>query len=166
MAEIIGVSLWTLVTLRWGDWRNVKKYYATILYFLFCDVLYYYLSYNHRLWSITPTPPLTSEFVALVGEFIVFTGTIFLFLGRYPSNQFFSIRWTSLWVILYTTNEWVLLKTGTFVYEHGWTIVHSLLFNIFMFIFLRLHDQRPILTMILSIPIPFILIKLFSIPIR
>jgi hypothetical protein len=92
MAEIIGVSLWTLVTWKWGDWRNFNKYYATILYFILCDVLYYHLTYNHRLWTLKPTPPLTSEFNAVAGELVVFTCPILLFLGRYPADLLFSIR--------------------------------------------------------------------------
>jgi hypothetical protein len=149
-----------VATLRWGDWRNWSKYHATILYFIFGDVLYYYVTYSHRLW------PLKNELVCLVGEFIVFACTVLIYLGKYPPGHFISLWWTSLWVIIYTANEWILLKTGTFTYNNGWTLFDSFLFNILLFILLRLHYKMPLITLILSVPISIILILLNSIPIK
>ncbi|MEH7416075.1 hypothetical protein V7266_12400 [Neobacillus drentensis] len=166
MAEIIGVSTWILAGLKWGDWKNFSKYYGTILYFILGDVLYYYLSYNHRLWSLAPTWPIKSEFVCLTGEFIVFTSTILIFLGRYPCSRFISLWWTALWVVIYTANEWILLKTDTIKYYHGWTILDSFLFNILLFCLLRLHYKKPSFTFVISIPISIILIYLYSIPVN
>lgn len=166
MAEIIGVSTWMIAAFRWGDWRNFNKYQSTILYFIFFDLLYYYITYDHRLWSLSPTPPLKYEIVCLAGEFIVFACTILIFIGRYPVDSFISVRWTALWVFIYTLNEWILLKTGTMVYTNGWTLFHSFLFSIMMFIFLRLYFKKPLLTLLISIPIPGLLIIIFSIPLK
>ncbi|MBM7656538.1 hypothetical protein [Neobacillus cucumis] len=166
MAEIIGVSTWILAALRWGDWRNWRNYYGTILYFILGDVLYYYVTYTHRLWSLVPTWPLKNELVCLTGEFIVFASTILIFLGRYPCSHLLSTWWTTLWVLIYTANEGILKITGAFTYQHGWTLFDSFLFNILLFILLRLHYKMPLITMILSIPIAILLIILNSIPIK
>lgn len=166
MAEIIGVTTWIVAALRWGDWRSWSKYHATILFFLFGDVLYYYVTYTHRLWTLEPTWPLKHELICLVGEFIVFSCTVLIYLGKYPKGPFISIWWTALWVIIYTANEWILLKTGTFTYHYGWTLFDSFLFSILMFLLLRLHFKLPLFTLILSIPISIILIYLNSIPIK
>ncbi|QGQ45110.1 CBO0543 family protein [Metabacillus sediminilitoris] len=166
MAEIIGVSTWIVAALRWGDWRNWNKYHATILYFILGDVLYYYVSYQHRLWTLEPTWPLKNELICLVGEFIVFACTVLIYIGKYPRDHFISFWWTALWVIIYTINEWILLKTGTFTYHHGWTLFDSFLFNILMFILIRLHFKMPVITLILSVTISIILIFLNSIPIK
>ncbi|PFO09639.1 hypothetical protein COJ85_01430 [Bacillus sp. AFS076308] len=166
MAEIIGVSTWILAAIRWGDWKNWPKYYSTILYFLLGDALYYYVSYTHRLWSLEPTWPLKNEVICIAGEFIVFACTILIFMGKYPSHLFISIRWTAIWVMIYTANEAILLWTGTFSYHHGWTIFHSFLFNILLFILLRLHYKKPLWTMLFSIPITTILILINEIPLK
>ncbi|SDN04704.1 hypothetical protein SAMN04487897_101901 [Paenibacillus sp. yr247] len=166
MAEIIGVSTWILAALRWGDWRNWSKYHATILYFILGDVLYYYVTCTHRLWTLVPTWPLKNELICVAGELIVFASTVLIFLGRYPSGHFISTWWTIVWICIYTANEWVLLHTGTFTYLHGWTLFDSFLFNILMFILLRLHSKIPLITYVLSIPIAIILISLNSIPIK
>jgi hypothetical protein len=166
MAEIIGVCTWLIAALRWGDWRNWQRYYSTILYFLLGDALYYYVSYTHRLWSLEPTWPLKNEVTCIAGEFIVFACTILIYMGKYPPNHFISIRWTAIWVMIYTVNEVILLWTGTFSYQHGWTIFHSFMFNILLFILLRLHFKKPLWTMLLSIPVTTILIFINSIPLK
>ncbi|MEH7082234.1 CBO0543 family protein [Neobacillus drentensis] len=166
MAEIIGVSTWILAAVRWGDWRNWYIYYPTILYFILGDALYYYVTYNHQLWSLVPTWPLKHELACLAGEFIVFACTVLIFLGRYPSGHIVSIWWTAVWVFIYTANEWILLLTGTFKYHHGWMLYHSFLFNILLFTLLRFHFKKPLFTMVLSIPITLILIHINSIPVK
>ncbi|PKG23988.1 CBO0543 family protein [Niallia nealsonii] len=166
MAEIIGVTIWIAAAIKWGDWRNWQKYYPTILYFIFCDVMYYYLTASKPLWMLRPTWPLQHSLISLIGEFIVFASTVLIFLGRYPFRPFISISWTFIWVIIYTINEWVLLKTGTFTHHNSWTLVDSFFFNILMFVFLRLHEKKPLMTLLLSIPIGFLVMYIYFIPIR
>lgn len=166
MAEIIGVSCWTLAGILWGDWRHWRKYHSTILFFVLCDTFYYYATYTYRLWSLQPTWPLRSEMITLVGEFIVFASTTLIFLGRYPEGRLIAPLWTLLWIFIYTMNEWGLRITGTITYNHGWRLFYSLLFNVLMFVFLRLHNKKPLLTYGLSIPITVLLLVLFRIPIK
>ncbi|GED29342.1 hypothetical protein [Brevibacillus centrosporus] len=83
---------WTLAGTRWGDWRHWKKYQPTILYLLLLNVLYYYITYHHRLWYLHPQWPLNSELICVLGELIVFTSTVLIFLGRYPEGKLFSLR--------------------------------------------------------------------------
>jgi hypothetical protein len=165
MAEIIGVSVWTAAGLIWGDWRNWKKYHATILFYIMFDFLYYYLAYNYRLWTLKPIYPIQSEFLALIGEAIVFISTILLFLGHYPDRWFAAVKWNILWICIYSVNEWGLLKIGTFNYNHGWTTLDSIIFCIIMFPMLRLHHVRPLLCYLLSVPIVALYIWYYGIPI-
>lgn len=164
MAEIIGVITWMMFALKWGDWKNWDKYHSTILYFILGDILYYYVSYRHRLWSLEPKWPLTNELECLAGEFIVFACTILIYLGKYPANLFLSACWILMMVIIYTVIEWILRLTGTFSYHHGWTLFHSFLFNILMFILLRWHFKKPLFSLLISVPISIILMILYSIP--
>jgi hypothetical protein len=166
MATIIAVCSWVIAGVVWGDWRNWAKYHTTVFYFMFCDIMYYLVTVDHRLWSLEPTWPLHSELVVIWGELIVFTSTVLIFLGRYPAGRFISIWWTLLWVSMYTFIEWILLLAGTFKYSNGWTLLYSFLFSILVFVFLRLHYLRPLTTYILSIPTFFILIYLNSVPLR
>jgi hypothetical protein len=166
MAEIIGVSTWVLAGLRWGDWKNWQKYHATILFFILGDALYYYVSHTHRLWSLEPTWPLKSEFVCVIGEFLVFASATLIYLGKYPEGRLISVWWTLLWIGIFSVNEWILLLTGTFSHSNGWTLWDSFLFNIIMFIILRLHYKRPLLAYPLSILVAVVLIYRYSMPIH
>lgn len=166
MAEIIGVSLWILMGIKWGDWRNWSKYQPTIVYFIFCDVLYYLITYSHPLWSLEPTWPLKTKLICLFGEFIVFASTVLIFIGNYPTVRLFSTWWTLLWVIIYTVIEWILLKLGVFTYQNNWNLVDSFLFNILLFVFLRLYFKKPVVALLASFPICMILIYLNRIPIK
>jgi len=166
MAEIVGVTTWIIAGIKWGDWRNWETYYSTILYFIFCDVMYYYLTVSKPLWILHPTWPLRYELISLIGEFIVFASTVLIFLGKYPANRFISISWTFVWVVIYTLNEWLLLKTGTFTHYNSWTLVDSFFFNILLFLFLRLHQKKPLLILCLSIPIGFLLMYVYSVPFK
>ncbi|WP_419879243.1 hypothetical protein [Brevibacillus centrosporus] len=117
---------WTLAGTRWGDWRHWKKYQPTILYLLLLNVHYYYITYHHRLWYLHPQWPLNSELICVLGELIVFTSTVLIFLGRYPEGKLFSLRWTGQWVCVHTLNEWLLCLTGTFRYNFFLTHLNSI----------------------------------------
>lgn len=164
MAEIIGVIVWILAVIRWGDWRNWNLYQPTIIYFIFLDVLYYYITYTHPLWKLEPTWPLKYKIVSLFGEFLVFASTVLIYLGRYPTKRWISIGWIALWVIIYTSVEWVLLKLGVFSYHNNWNLFDSFLFNILLFSMLRFYFRKPLKALLLSVPICVLLIILNSVP--
>jgi hypothetical protein len=79
MATIIAVCSWVIAGVVWGDWRNWAKYHTTVFYFMFCDIMYYLVTVDHRLWSLEPTWPLHSELVVIWGELIVFTSTVLIY---------------------------------------------------------------------------------------
>src|SRR5665648_236270 len=45
--------LFVLVCYKWGDWRNWKTYYATILFLIAGDFIYYYVAGAKPLWQYT-----------------------------------------------------------------------------------------------------------------
>lgn len=51
MYRIIIISLFLLACWKWGNWRNWKEYYPTILYFIIGDLSYKVLFYNKTLWE-------------------------------------------------------------------------------------------------------------------
>lgn len=164
MFEIIGVAIWILAGIRWGDWKNWALYQPTIIYFILCDVLYYYITYNHPLWDLEPTWPLKYKLVSLFGEFLVFASTILLYIGRFPTKRWPSLFWIVLWVVIYTISEWVLWKFGVFSYHNNWNLFDSFLFNFLLFLMLRLYYRKPLTALLLSVPICIILIMLNSVP--
>ncbi|WP_308639839.1 CBO0543 family protein [Paenibacillus silvisoli] len=166
MPEVIGVSSWIIAGWVWGDWRNWRKYESTILFMILLDTLYYYVSQDHRLWTLEPQAPFRTEFAALLGEFIVFASAVLMFLGRFPKGLKQGLLWTLLWIAIFSANEALLLVTGTFSYSNGWTLFDSIVFCFLMFPVLRLHHVKPLAAYALSIPACILYIYYYNISIH
>jgi hypothetical protein len=155
-----------IVAWKWGDWRNWQKYQSTILYIILCDLAYNFLTYNYPLWEYTPTLLFPNHTItSLATMFIAYTGVTLIYLGHYPKTKMKKLLWLSFWVTAWTVLEWVAIKLEEFKYFNGWSIWYSLLFNISLFIMLRLHYKRPLLTYVLSFIAAIALIILFNVPI-
>ncbi|WP_373370790.1 CBO0543 family protein [Lederbergia panacisoli] len=68
----------------WGDWRNWKKYYPTILFMICSDFFSAILMYEHPLWMykkslLLPNHTLTNFFIA----FLMYPAVVLIFLANY-----------------------------------------------------------------------------------
>ena len=55
MVNAIYASIWLGMLWKRGDWRNWKKYYSTILFFILGDFIYLYLLSDHfPMWRYQP----------------------------------------------------------------------------------------------------------------
>ncbi|WP_110840812.1 CBO0543 family protein [Paenibacillus flagellatus] len=163
---IILAIAFILAAWKWGDWRTWQKYHSTILYFLFCDALYNYFTYEYPLWRHTPISWIPSYTGIELLAMICFACTPLIYLGRFPNKRWKSISWVFLWVSLYSAIEGGLYLLGAMKYDHGWTFLHSVLFNMLMFPMLRLHFKHPLFTYLLSVPITITLLHLTKVPVK
>ncbi|NRD80049.1 hypothetical protein HPT25_22180 [Bacillus sp. BRMEA1] len=166
MIYIVALAGWFFAALRWGDWKNWRRYHASILYVYFCDILYYFLTFNYPLWNLEPKGFVSNRAIAIGLELIIFACSVLIYLGRFPKGKLKPIIWIGFWVVLYTSIEGGLFWLGVFKYFHGWTILKSALFNILAFPMIRLHLSKPILTYLLSVPITIVLLFLNHVPVK
>jgi hypothetical protein len=164
--HLIGLLCWILAAWKWGDWRNWNKYHSTILYFISCNFLLNYLTYNYSLWTLSdfflPTHTLNDLAVTL----IAFPCASLIFLGRYPEHSIIAkLNHNLLWIFIFSAIEYLYFLIGNFHYEHGWNIWWSILFNIMTFPMLRLHYKRPLLAYLLSVVTVVALMHIFKVPI-
>lgn len=104
--------------------------------------------------------------ISLMIMFIVYPSTILIYLGRFPHVRWKQMLWIGLWVSLYLGVEYINLNYLHLIRHHnGWNIQWSLIFNIIMFIMLRLHIKKPILAWALSFVWILLLLKMFHVPI-
>lgn len=155
-----------LLAWRWGDWRNWKKYHSTILYMIMCDLLYNFLTYNYPIWtyphtSFQPNHTIINLFVM----FIAYPCMLLIYLGHFPNGVIKKILWVLLWVMMWSVLEWVSLKLGQFAYHNGWTWGWSILFNIALFLMVRLHYNKPLISYGLSVIATIFLLIIFKVPI-
>lgn len=157
------------VALKWGDWRNWKKYLPTIQYFIGSDMLYKLLTWNFPLWTY-PHPPnilpnhlTTSLFIM----FVVYPSTMFMYLYHYPEGKSVTKRilYMLMWVGIWAVWELGMNTLGNCVYRHGWTYAWSIGFLCVMIPMLRLHHIRPLFAYALSVPTIIFLLIWFHVPV-
>jgi len=164
MTIVFGI-IFLLIGWRFGDWRNFKKYYPTILYFIIGDLLYNMLTYEHSLWTynkdwILPNHTVINLFVMVT----VYPATVITYLFHFPKKKIKQIFYILFWVILFIVWELLNLHAfGLIKHFHGWNIWWSFLFDIIIFIMLPIHHKRPFVAWGLSIIIIIFFLTVFNV---
>lgn len=163
--------LFLLAGIKWGNWKDWKKYYPTILFFILCDLFANVITYQYPLWryqeTIFASQILSNHsIVSIMIMLIAYPVTILIYLGRFPTKTISKILWVTLWVLIYWGIEFINLNHLDLIrHENGWSIYWSLAFNIVMFTVLYTHHKNPIIAWILSAIWSIVIIIIFDIPI-
>jgi hypothetical protein len=155
------ILAWILVTYKFGDLKNWKLYYPTILFFWCGNLIGFSVFHNHRLWEYKSSF-FSHTTVDLIQMVIIFTCTTILFLQYNPDKMSKKVLYILLWVFIYSSVEWFFHLFGVIVYNHGWNIWWSVIHNIYQFILLRVHYKRPILAWTFSFVILAIMTVAFK----
>jgi len=149
---------------KWGDWRNWKLYYPTILYMILGDLSYIILSDFKLLWQYE-SPIFSTHFVEALIAFVVFPCTALVFLPLFSKvSKSKWILYIIFWAFVYTSVEWTSLSLGYFSHHNGWNLYWSFGFNCLMFPMLILHYKKPLWVWPPSIAFAFLMIYLFDLP--
>jgi len=150
------------------DFRNWKRYYTTMQYIAIGNLTYNFLCARNWLWQLSPDFKwFNHSLLEMSYTFITFPLSALMFLARYPEGQSKQKKFIHYiaWIGLYIGIEIILLIKGNIIYKYGWNLAWSALFDCMMFPFLRLHHKRPLLTLIISVPMTIFLLWLFDIPV-
>jgi hypothetical protein len=151
-----------------GDHQKWKHFYPTMQYIALGNLTYNFLCASHWLWQLSPDVKwFNYTLLEMSYTFITFPFTALMFLSRYPEGQgkWRVFRHYLFWIALYVGFEIVLIFSGGIIYKFGWGLLWSALFDCIMFPFLRLHYKKPLLTMLLSVPMTIFWVLLFEIPV-
>ena len=156
---------------KWGDWRNWKSYYPTILFLIIGDLSYISLTSDKTLWQYESSI-FTGDFVELLIAIIIFPCTCLIYFALYfklrKSNLIGNNRHLILFFLfgasIYTIFEWLSFKLGFFSYHNGWNIYWSFAFNCIMFPLILLHYKKPLWAWPLSVVFAFLIIHIFDLP--
>ena len=152
-----------LICYKFGDWRNWKNYYPTILFFILSNVVCILLIYNHPLWLYGPSI-LNRTFSDLFICITVYLSTVMLFIPNFPKKITKIISHISFYAAIYTIAELIGVKLGYFTYYNGWNIWHSLIFNFILFPALMIHYKKPLYAWVIALISPHILFLIMKIP--
>lgn len=168
MANVLYATFYIAIAIKWGDWKNRKKYYPTILFFMVGDLLYQFLFFKYSMWEYVPIGNdgnwATHTHISLLIMLIKYPLTIMVFLGHLPEKIGRYFLYVSTWTFLYFINESIDLKVGGIVHKHGWNIGWSTLFSFVMFNILALHYKYPLLAWMCSAAFALFLWKALHVP--
>ncbi|MCF8568291.1 hypothetical protein LLE49_26570 [Alicyclobacillus tolerans] len=152
---------------RFGDWRNWKKYQSTILYFMMCDLLYNFLTYNHPLWYYTTMPVISHVGANLLVMFITYPSALLLYLYHFPNASRFKnkVMYLTAWGLGLSLIEKAYKLAGILNYRNGWNTWWSVGFTFVALILLKMHQTHPLLVYLLSVGSAVVLLMMFHIPV-
>jgi hypothetical protein len=158
-------TLYLLAGIIWGDWRNWKKYYSTILFFIMGDFLYNFLLYNKPMWVFHDLILPNHTTITLLAMTISYTATVLIYLGRFPKSWIKRSLWFLLWSGIYLSIEYIDSKLGFITYHNNWNFWWSALFTGIIFFILPIHYKKPLLAWALSLVIIISLLNTFDVKI-
>ena len=154
-----------IIAWKWGDWRNWRLYYPTIVFLMLGDLIQMVITYNYPLWTYN------SQFFShtisnLIVTFTVFPCVVMLFIPYHPQKGIIKKCLYMLSLSLsFTLIEWFSNLLGFFSYYHNWNIWCSLVFNIILIPLVRIHYHDPRLALPLATILGLGIVILFKIPI-
>jgi hypothetical protein len=158
-------AFYLIAGLIWGDWRNWKKYYPTILFFIIGDLLYNFLLYNQSTWLFHDLLIPNHTMITILSLVVSYSATVLIYLGRYPKGWRKRSLWFLLWSGIYLIIEYINHKLGFITYHNGWDFWWSALFTCIIFFILPLHYKRPLLAWFISIIVIISLLNIFDVKI-
>lgn len=157
--------LFIFALIRWGDYKNWKSYYPTILFISTGDLIYNFWTKDDKLWQWY-SPVFTHTFIDFLWLFTVFPATILIYLPNFPKENKRKFIYVFYFIIIYSLIEYLIFVAGYIKYFNGWSYWNSFLFYFAMFPVLRLHQKRPILAWIVYFILAFSILHAFEIPLK
>ena len=163
MYHILLAVISILICYKYGDWRNWKNYYPTILFFILSNVVCILLTYTHPLWFYECNL-LHKTFSDLLICITVYPSTVMVFIPHFPKKINKSIIHISFYVACYTLAELIGMKLGYFTHHNGWNIWYTIIFNYALLSMLILHYKKPLYAWGIALISPHILFFIMKIP--
>lgn len=159
--------MWFFIAYKWGDWSKFNQYRSTVYIVIIGNLLYLVLAEGNKLWSMeSPTFHIRDNVLTATVSFLTFPCSIIVFLTHYPEKGYLKQSlYNLLWITFYTLHEWITYKLGVFAYADGWNLGWSTLLNALMFPFIRLHQKKSNIALIVFFFCTLIFMFLFKVPI-
>ncbi|WP_374934625.1 CBO0543 family protein [Neobacillus driksii] len=150
---------------KFGDIKNWKKYYPTILYLVINNLLYcFFVGKKHFLWRLEPDFLLNFTFSILVQTFIILPCIAILFLSYLPKTRKKVILYLIITGSILAGIETIMFIAEKITYHNGWNYWWSVAFNFLWVIMLRFHYLKPISAWIVSFLFTAFFIIYFHVP--
>lgn len=148
MFRVVVFASFVLGAIFLGKLKDWRKNYSTIIFAMFCNLFYIVMYNSNPLWRFEPLPPLNhilfnNILISISMTFIVLPSTTLIYLSNFPNNKR-QYPYIALWVFIYAAIEFIMWKMGAITYHNGWNYLWSLIFDIALFSFIRIHFLYPL----------------------
>jgi hypothetical protein len=155
MHVTIGLTV-LLASFKWANWKDWERYYPTILYVIASNLLYKFFALSKfHLWKLSSQDFFFNSHLEVYLWHTIFINSLltFIYLSNFPEQEikgkvFYILKWTTLFILM----EIIMLTFNHIHYHNGWNLAWTTCFDIVMFCMLRLHFQKPLWAIILSVP--------------
>jgi hypothetical protein len=144
MALITIAIIFIFLCYKWGDWKNWKLYYSTIIYSFVGVLTENIIRDEKKLWVIHGSfwnDTTTDYFISC----FIFPCIIILFLSNYPKGIIRQIRYLLVFQLCLSSLEYIAYINKGIFYYNGWSFIWSVFLYIGMFPLFRLHYKHPLL---------------------
>lgn len=151
---------------KFGDIKNWRKYYPTILYLIINNLLYNFFVSGKKyfLWKLEPDFLLNHTFSFLVQTFIIFPCIVILFFSYLPKSKNKVIIHLIISASILVGIETIMYIAGKISYHNGWNYWWSIAFNLLWVAMLRFHYLKPIHAWVVSFLFTAFFIIYFHVP--
>jgi len=143
--ELIIISMICIgLCYKGGDWKNWRRYYPTIIFYVVVAITSHIITVNKPLWVIHNffnIDILANYFMS----FFIAPSIIILFLSNYPNQKIKQIVHIIFFVSIPSLIEYIGYLRKTITYHNGWSFGWTIILYIGMFSIIRLHYKKPIL---------------------
>ncbi|WP_423800878.1 CBO0543 family protein [Neobacillus sp. SAB-20_R2A] len=162
MYLLLVVGVYIIFAKVFVDWKRWREFYPTVQFYIICNLLYNFLFYQHTLWryKAVTLPWLNHTLIEITFSLFIVPIVLFIYLQYFPKGKKKYV-YLGFWVTYFSVIELIFEKKGLFVYENGWNLWWSILFNLITFTIIRVHHKNPITAFIISFPIIVVLLLLF-----
>lgn len=104
-----------------GDWKNWRRYYSTIIFFIAGDLIQNFTTsfVNYPLWRYHGTIPPNHLLINLLINFMAYPATVLIYLKYALRGWKPFIFHFLLWVFLYSIIEYINLPLGLISHYNG-----------------------------------------------
>jgi hypothetical protein len=154
--------VYVVLAVMFVDWKRWKEYYPTVQFFIICNLLYNFIFYNHTLWAYKAVTVewLNHTLIELTFTFFVIPVVFMIYLRYFPDKKR-KFLYVSAWIAYFTILEYLFYQKGLFIYENSWSVGWSFIFNVIMFVVIRIHYKNNLLGLLISLLIIGILLLIF-----
>jgi len=160
---LVLVCLFVITCYKWGDWRNWKSYYPTILFLIAGDFIASFVFSAKPLWRYDATI-FSGTLTQLIVALIIYPCTVLTFLSSYKKTGINKVVLITIWVCLFSLLEFLGIKYNYFSHYNGWSFPYSFVFDFILFSLLVVHQQSPTKAWLLSLITGLLITSWFEIP--